>query len=116
MGIWNDRLRESVSLSSATTPFSFFAGKELRTRRRPYHQFHSDGPMIFAIASGLLPDLRSELSDSGDDTLKKVCRQCWQRDPTKRATMHDILMMLSPSGENSSEHDIRKHQRSTSDR
>ncbi|KAG8942533.1 hypothetical protein FRC04_003604 [Tulasnella sp. 424] len=64
------------------------------TNKIPYAKITSDPKVIMAIMDGSLPSPEDYSELPVTDPLWDIMKECWNKDPTKRPTMVDVLERL----------------------
>lgn len=69
--------------------------QELLTGEVPYAELKSEGKIIMAIMSGILPAIRDTSHSSCSDALRSIATQCWSQEPAERPTIEHVLAELN---------------------
>lgn len=63
---------------------------QLLTGKQPFYTTKMPGSVLMKIISGVLPERKDYVSPDLDNNVWSLLQACWQKDPSKRPTIHEV--------------------------
>ncbi|TDL14123.1 kinase-like protein, partial [Rickenella mellea] len=88
---WRESIRPVTTKETDVWAYGMTVS-ELLTKSYPYSHLKTDYHVFNAISKGVLPDKPATLKSMEEVSLwERICNSCWQRTPSHRPTMSDLL-------------------------